>query len=140
MQITVQVNNLAAVQKALRTIGSNIPKVIQSATNRMATEAVNTAKIYPPPPENSRYVRTYTFRNAWRITPSGSLGVMIRNDASQKGRMYPVFVMGNDVGSGQASIHSGRWSLFINNVTKEAEKMDAYVVSEIQTLIKAKGL
>ncbi len=80
---------------------------------------VRRMQIYPPPPPKSKYVRTYRFKNAWRTSEVPG-GIAIRNAVTdRRGRLYPVYVVGDAEGQGQAQVHAGRWPVF-RQVTDDA--------------------
>ncbi len=92
-------------------------------------------KKYPPPPTNSRYVRTYKLRNSWQtstplFTPGGSLAA-IYSDGSARTKYghYAPYVM---EAARQASIHRGRW-----HTTKSVEEdFRAEVIRAVQRAIE----
>lgn len=65
------------------------------------------ARRYPPPPEGSRYVRTFKLRRSWKIKPaavrSKEVVGSIHTDGSAK---YDIKVM---LHGHQDPIHEGRW-------------------------------
>lgn len=138
--ITIVVRNREKVLAALQGVSNRMPRILLDSIKKGADRAVTEAKIYPPPPANSRYTRTFTFQNAWRIQSIGQSALKIMNAANQKGRMYPVYVMGDKDGGGQAGVHMGRWKLIIDVVNKNFENIDDVISEEILSYAKSKGL
>ena len=65
----------------------------------------NDAQVYPPPPPNSTYKRTYFFQRSWQNRVISETAVMLQNVAP-----YGHYVMGS-MTQGQAS-HMTHWRLF----------------------------
>jgi len=63
----------------------------------------------PPERPGQTYIRTGILRSSWSDLKRGDSEYSIINDASQRGRMYPTYVLGNGGGGGQAGVHRGRW-------------------------------
>lgn len=80
---------------------------------RAQARLVNRLAKYPPPPPNSKYVRTGDLGRAWtapmpRVTAGGLEATVANAVRSRKtGRRYGPFVQGELT---QASIHRGRWT------------------------------
>ncbi len=105
---------LAAMKKVI-TDGSRV-RLLETLTL-----IVRRMQIYPPPPPRSKYARTYRFKNAWRITETLD-GFIVRNAVrNPRGRLYPVYVVGDAEGEGQAEVHVGRWMPF-RKITEDALK------------------
>ena len=73
---------------------------------------------YPPELPNQRYVRTGRLGRSWQHNRLGQSHLVIRNAASDKGRIYSRYVVGWDTGKGQARIHQGRWWLSRTEILK----------------------
>lgn len=75
---------------------------------------------YPPPPANSRYIRTYRLRESWRKridrTPYGAVGTV-----ESVGVSYNRYVM-DDVY--QAEIHRGRWHTVQSVAAEKSEEIN----------------
>jgi hypothetical protein len=92
---------------------------------------VRRMQIYPPPPPRSKYVRTYRFKNAWRTSEVPG-GVSIRNAVTDKrGRMYPVYVVGDAEGEGQAQVHAGRWPVFARVTDDALDRLPVAILQDI---------
>ena len=70
-------------------------------TRAHAREVLETVREYPPQDPNSRYVRTYTDFDSWRIvgfSEGGGTGYRVVNDAADpRGRLYSRYLHGPGV-------------------------------------------
>lgn len=109
MQSTVRVDGsevVSTTNRLLLAVETLEPKIV-----RPAVEAgMEYARKYPPLIPGQRYVRTGTYFRSFRITQSGR-AFTIASNAVRNGRKYSRYVGGYADGSGQATIHAGRWVL-----------------------------
>lgn len=78
-------------------------------------------QVYPPPPKNSQYIRTYNFKNNWEYTVWGDgLNLSVWNSMP-----YGRAVMGDELE--QLAVHVGRWrdafKVFKNHVDHFVEHL-----------------
>jgi hypothetical protein len=138
--IEIQWINRDFVLRALQNIQYMLPELTSKEAERVAKASVKKAQNYPPAPFGSTYIRTYEFKNAWEVSQYGAYGYEIYNDANQFGSLYPVYVMGNDLGQGQAGVHSGNWELIRDVVDYEIEDTLSAFESDIRNVVKSEGL
>ena len=139
VQITIQVKNAELVGKGLANIRAEIPKISELTIKRAADNSVKRLKVYPPPPANSRYIRTYKLRDSMKVERAAN-GYTIKIDPVQKGRHYGVYVLGNAYGTGQARIHSGRWRLMRDVTEEEVKKLPPMVEDHVRMVARRNGL
>lgn len=94
--------------------------------NKLADDVLDELRVYPSPPPNSKYVRTYRLYNSWRISiipATGGFTIEILNDATDKrGKEYSKYVKGSlakaraVAAKAQAWMHKGRWPLAADTV------------------------
>jgi len=100
------------LQRALRRMGSAHPRETDNVMRKWAGNTTGYMKRKPYPARVSNYKRTGTLRRSWydrRIRPGTWV---IGNNARQKGRFYPVYVVGPKVGAKhnrQAWMHIPFW-------------------------------
>lgn len=82
------------------------------------------------------YQRTGTFGRSWRGIELGASHFMVQNNATQKGRVYPMYVVGDGEGKRQARVHAPRWwkarpifeerymRILVENVKREFIKLE----------------
>jgi hypothetical protein len=110
----------------------------QKAYERLADDVLDELQQYPPPPPDSKYVRTYRLRNSWRIgiiPATGGFTIEILNDArDERGVEYSKYVVGSlatvraTALKAQAWMHKGRWPLAADTVGAWYELfMEAYL-------------
>lgn len=99
-----------------------VERVAERQSRRLAD------KPEPPPPTNSRYVRTGRFSDSWRVDPgTQESSRLIVNDATdENGRLYPDFVAGH-----QAYMHVGRWW----QVESELDEIKDDLKDELEKLV-----
>lgn len=78
-----------------------VGELVEAEPGRLA------ATPYPPELPGQRYVRTFTLARSWEQEQIGPGRWEIRNVASQRGREYAEYVVGEP--EDQADIHRGRW-------------------------------
>jgi len=86
-------------------------KTTEETINDGLDDVVEVMQDYPPELPDQKYVRTYSFRDAWNVSYSQS-AFTIKNFVQQKGVNYAGYVVGNAIGERQAGIHAGRWKVF----------------------------
>ncbi len=103
------------------------------------TLIVRRLQIYPPPPPRSRYVRTYRFKNAWRVAeqPDGySISNAVRGS---RNRPYAAYVTGNAEGESQATIHAGRWPVFRDVVDDALDRFPLAILRDLTVSTQRPG-
>lgn len=100
--------------------------IAERVYDRLADDALDDLRKYPPPPPNSKYKRTYRLRNGWRmelVPAAGGFTIEFINDARDKrGVSYPKYVQGSlararaVAAKWQAWMHKGRWPLAVDTV------------------------
>lgn len=100
----------------LRDAPAKIRQANRAAMNDSTALLLRDLKTYPPPPANSRYIRTHTLMNSWSRQFTDVRGVVGSN-----GRMAPYnrYVQDDEK---QARIHRGRWTNTAQGVAKRREK------------------
>lgn len=86
-------------------------------------------QVYPAPPPNSKYVRTYNLKNSWQTTVilSGTtLGKLSTNIP------YAPYVVD---GADQAGIHQGRWQTIQQVATEEEANIAVIYERELERVI-----
>ncbi len=127
-QITVNVDD-----SEVRSVAGNLILAVETLPQKVIKDAVKEgvegARKYPPTLAGQRYQRTGTYGRSFKIESVGK-GYRMVSDARQKGRRYTKYVGGLADGSGQASIHAGRWELIrttaqgiISNIVQISEEM-----------------
>lgn len=109
MQTTIRVDGSEVVSTTNRLLLATDrlePKIIRPAI----AEGMEYARTYPPTIPGQTYVRTGRYFRSFRITQSGR-AFTISSNAVHNNRKYSRYVGGYADGSGQASIHAGRWVL-----------------------------
>jgi hypothetical protein len=114
----------------------------QRAYEKLADDVLDELQIYPPPPPNSKYVRTYRLRNGWRIgiiPATGGFTIEILNDATDKrGVEYSKYVVGSLAQArttalkAQAWMHKGRWPLAADTINAWFELFMEEYLAEFQ--------
>jgi len=78
-----------------------VGELVEAEPDRLAAEP------YPPELPGQRYQRTFTLSQSWEQEQVGPGRWEIRNVATQGGREYAEYVVGDP--EDQADIHRGRW-------------------------------
>ena len=78
---------------------------------------------YPPERPAQKYVRTGTLRDSWTWHRQGNNAIRIENTAQQRGKYYPVYVVGDAAGHRQAWMHVGRWWTARRKVEQQIDKL-----------------
>lgn len=119
---SIEVRGADRIQRNAGRLSSRMLRILDPVTalwvrgmrQRLASRA------YPPGRPGQTYVRTGTLRNSWSDRKRSDSEYSIINDASQRGRMYPIYVLGNgETGGGQAGVHRGRWWIAREKVEDE---------------------
>lgn len=107
---TVDDSGFHAVQRAVVNAPAptrrRVSSRLQRNTKRWAEQELSN---YPPERPGQDYERTGTLRASWDVhvsTQGQQLEVTIENDATQNGRTYPQYV----IGERQAWFHKDRWT------------------------------
>lgn len=109
MQTTIRVDGsevISTTNRLLLATDQLEPNIIRPAI----ADGMEYARAYPPEIPGQKYQRTGTYFRSFRITQSGR-AFTISSRAIQNRRNYSRYVGGYADGSGQASIHTGRWVL-----------------------------
>lgn len=88
-------------------------------------------KKYPPRRPGQRYRRTGLLANSWRSKVTGKNTISIENEASRRGRPYPVFVIGDRAGKRQAWMHVGRWWIAREVIDDEVPELRRRIQDDI---------
>lgn len=139
VQITINVKNAQLVAKGLANIRAEIPKISELTIKKAADASVKIMKVYPPPPANTRYTRTFKLRDSFKVTRATN-GYTIKADPVQKGKHYGRYVIGYADGTGQARIHTGRWKLLRDVAEQESDKLPPMVAEHIKMTARKNGL
>lgn len=133
-----------ATQKALAAIGRRLPEIAGNVLTRLMVVARNIIRRYPPELPGQKYVRTQTYYYSsatQAFVRGGNIAVAYRNDATQFGRAYPVYVGGDANGQGQAAIHVGRWPVAREVIDREVvAEFTGEFATEAQRVIDSEGL
>ncbi len=141
MSITTNMDSTAA-REALSKLAQYINDDKQGPRVRILQTlvlVVRRMQIYPPPPPRSKYVRTYRFKGAWRITeqPDGwQVTNMVRD---RRNRPYAGWVVGNAEGDMQAGVHQGRWPVFRTTTDAAMQRLPLAVLKDMQVITKRPG-
>ena len=141
MQLTIKVES-EKVRRSLRNVGDAIPKIGFRALWRLMKNAKERARKYPQP-ISEKYQRTGIYGRSFKLVKLGTgiIGARLESDAVQKGRHYTVFVGGNAIGYGQATIHEGRWVLIKDAVDQEVVRnMVTEVEADMSDVLKQEGM
>lgn len=139
MQLTIQVKNAELVGKGLANIRAEIPRISELTIKKAADAIVKRMRIYPPAPSGSRYVRTYKLQNAWKASRVVN-GYTVSADPVNRGVHYGRYVVGDAYGTGQATVHAGRWQLLRDVTEKEVEKLPPMVEEHIKMVARRENL
>ena len=139
MQLSITVKNAQLVAKGLANIRAEIPRISELTVKKSADATVRIMRVYPAPPSGSRYTRTFRLRNSFRIDRVPN-GYVIKADPVAKGKHYGPYVIGNAYGTGQATIHAGRWKLIRDVADQETKKLPPLVESHIRMVARRYGL
>lgn len=104
------------IQQRARELGKHtqIPKAADKVLGDFVKDLAKglTARPYPPPRPNQRYVRTGRLGRSWASGRVAQNKHYIDNTARADGRYYASRVLGNSLGKEQAWMHAGRWYVF----------------------------
>jgi hypothetical protein len=140
LRFDLTVRGQTAVTNTLRTAAAKAPKETQEVTYRWAqnVRAKLKATPYPPKRAGQKYIRTGRLASSWRVDRRAR-SVVIANSATQKGRTYPRFVVGDDKGSGQAWFHKGRWWKARQVIDEERPALNRDMRQMLNRLLKVRG-
>lgn len=158
MQISVT-TNAPLVRQGLENLTAELPKIGRRRIRTMMERVKRKMQAYPPEPAGQsvssshpvlgtifhgaagRYRRTGRLGQSWVIEDAGSgSGYKISNDASNRGRRYGHYVVGDAYGTGQAWMHQGRWQKLRDVVDEEVAKLPPEVEKEINMVARRVGL
>lgn len=108
--------------------------VLNNVLNEWGQATVNhlAQKRYPPPPANSRYVRTGTLGRSFGRTDAREGTIRLRNTANQGRGYYPVYVISEQ----QAAIHAGRWWTMPDVIRDRAPQLEALIKRRLERVFK----
>lgn len=115
MKLTVEARGLTELRRKMRTLFEGDSRhIITYLNQRLGRYLVGALQGKPYPPERSgqKYRRTGRLNRAWQAVTTGAWNTIhIQNKASDKGRAYAAWVVGNPIATGPAQswIHQGRW-------------------------------
>jgi len=138
MKIDIKFPNAAIVAQSLQNLGAKIPEIGSTTIIRALVNVRNKMQVYPSPPANSRYVRTYLLRDSWRVDTNGQRFALI-NTAANRGREYAKYVVGSPDGQDQAWMHVGRWQLMRDVIDAEVAELNPLISKEISMVARAQG-
>jgi hypothetical protein len=116
-------------------ITAGLEETAQVETTGFVREVRSTP--YPPPPENSKYARTYILKTSWGIRKIKPLTYRLDNLAGiRKGNPYAGLVVGDEKGQGQAYMHVGRWWKIADKVKEFVPKLRRAYVATIGRIIR----
>lgn len=122
----------------IKGVNTQIEKATLEAIDETAAGVIKTMQKYPKKLPNQKYVRTFTLKNAWKKTKSGTTrkGFVISNNATLKGRKYARYVVGDAKGNWQnQKVHAGRWKLFKDVLEKAVLKLKKRIQEKIKVYI-----
>lgn len=90
------------------------------------------SKRYAPKIANQKYQRTGILKAKWFVVKISPGKYQFENRARQKGRFYPIYVLGNSYGdrrnaykdNRQAFIHKGRWWIAYNEIENQTSDLN----------------
>lgn len=99
-------------------------------------------KKYPPELPNQDYRRTGILKARWFVVKLSPGKYQFENRARQKGRFYPIYVLGNEYGdrrnavknNRQALIHKGRWWVAFDEIEKRMNELNLKLEAGIQDI------
>ena len=119
IQVKVDHNEVTSVVNRATLAVERLP---QRVVKREIEQARDEARDYPPRLPWSKYRRTNTYYNSFRIESIGR-GYILSSNAQQHGRRYTKYVGGLADGTGQAGVHRGRWTLIYHAVRAATERI-----------------
>lgn len=138
MKLSLRVE-AGAVLRSFQNIRAEVPVVGEKTLEGVLTRARRRLQVEPPERPGQRYIRTHKLAKGYRITRQ-KRGYMMENTATRKGRRYPVFVVGDGTGKGQAWMHVGRWLLFRDVIDFEMTKVPDSVEKQIKIVAAKNGM
>lgn len=132
-------NDLRIVRQGLENLRAEIPKVGRNRIFQKLRKLVIRMKRYPSRPPNSTYVRTFRLQKSWSIRRKGNMGWTIFNRASNRGRMYAQWVIGDAFGMRQAKIHVGRWKILRAEMEKILKELPKVAAESVHLAVRTKG-
>lgn len=157
MQLSFKVEGAEVVRKGLQNLSAEIPKVGRQQLRTFANRVVRKMQAYPPEPAGQslssshsvlgtiytpargRYRRTGKLGASWKITQTSD-GYTISNNAERRGVRYPIYVVGNAYGKGQAWMHKGRWQVFRDVFDEELKRVPPEIERFIGAVARRNGL
>jgi hypothetical protein len=142
MQITVKMTGDKQIQQSLTKLGPAIDGTTKKNIKQALNSTVDELKVYPPPPQGSKYKRTFHYRKSWAIQENKGRSFTLTSDTVRAGakKQYSQYVGGWSDGTGQAMIHQGRWPIISNVVTKWMGTLMKSLDEMVKKIIKQEGL
>ncbi len=137
---TVQIRDEDNVRAGLLTFRKELPNAAERSIFDMLAETSRSLQEYPPELPNQKYKRTFRFKNSWKAARLGSMTMMLFNDATARGRIYPSYVVGDEEGHGQARIHKGRWKTARGEVDRRISRVEKEIDRKLQVISNQTGL
>ncbi len=139
MDSGIEIRNLERNIRALAQFRGSVPEIADKEIELTADVIKLKMRMYPPPPAGSRYRRTYTLQNAWKVKRVSG-GFSISADPILRGRRYGIFVVGDDMRQGQAAVHTGRWKLFRDVADDQLKGTTITIRERLRTRARQEGL
>lgn len=113
MRLSVQAKSARLVRQGLEDLEKQTPDIGRKRLYDLLKKAISERfQKYAPKRPRQKYQRTFKFKRGWRLRRKGNDGYTVENVARHKGKAYGRFVVGDAYGTGQASVHAGRWWVF----------------------------
>ena len=129
--VVFEIERYGRIDKTLRLLAANtgesladtlVGELVEAEPDRLEAEP------YPPELPGQRYVRTFTLAASWEQEQVGTGEWEIINTATQKGRQYAEYVVGEP--EDQADVHRGRWWTGREKVVEHFERYGPEAVQD----------
>lgn len=109
--VSFEVQGATRLSKKFDRAAREYPQVVDNRMDKWGSSTASKIKKkrYPRKRPGQRYKRTFTLKRSWQHRRIKRLVHAIINDARQKGKTYPVWVVGDALGRRQAWMHKDRW-------------------------------
>jgi len=132
IDLSLQIKGQKLVSRGLDNLHAKIPKIGKYRLKEAAETIVRKMQKYPSQRPNQTYIRTYLFRNSWKVQALPT-GYTVTNSAQKDGVYYGGYVVGDIYGAGQAWMHVGRWQLLNTVVMDVVDRLPKAVMEDLQT-------
>ncbi len=121
---------IAQIDRIPHTIGSKLQKEVEKMKVELRT--------YPPPPPNSRYIRTGDLGRSWHsLTTTDKISKKV-DIYSEDVEYAPYVQMGpGDESPTQAWMHKNRWTTHTQVATQHEDNIESLVIDELVRLMSA---